>query len=260
MQKSIRQIINESDHKILNIYCTAGFPEINSTEIVIRALDRQGVDLIEIGIPFSDPLADGPVIQESSNRALQNGMTLSLLFEQLKTISHHPPNAGLILMGYMNTVLQFGFEKFCHSAAEVGISGIILPDLPIHEYEEVYQPMFDKYLLDCIFLITPETSEERIKKIDSISNAFIYAVTSTSTTGSSNDLHKISSYLLRLKNLKLQNPLLAGFGIQDKSSFDLISTYTAGGIVGSAYIKKLGACKDIDTLTADFVHALKNKF
>ena len=217
--------------RILNIYCTAGYPQLESTSEVMKALQQHGADMIELGMPYSDPLADGPVIQHSSAVALANGMTIKKLFEQLKDFRKAPPwGVGeaipVILMGYMNPVLQYGFEKFCADAAAVGIDGLILPDLPEYEFETVYQSIIKKYNLDFIFLVTPETSDERIKKLDSLSSGFLYAVSSSSTTGSEKKPAAINNYLGKLKELQLQNPVLVGFGIKDKASFDAVCQLT----------------------------------
>ena len=227
---------------ILSIYFTAGFPKLNDTTKIICELENSGVDMIEIGIPFSDPLADGPVIQHSSEVALKNGMTLKLLFEQLKKHKSQITNSKIahLLMGYLNPVLQFGVENFCKKAKECGISGIILPDLPIEEYLSEYKVIFDKYDLKNIFLITPQTSDERIRYIDTHSNGFIYLVASASTTGVKKGIDLAQQkYFERIKKMKLKNPLIIGFGISDNKSFHTACEYANGAIIGSAFIKKL---------------------
>ena len=190
MNNRLTRLFAQKKTGVLNMYCTAGYPQLNSTVEVITALQNNGADIIELGIPYSDPIADGPVIQQSNMQALQNGMTIKILFDQLNDLRKSPATGGIveapiILMGYLNPVLQFGIEKFCENAAKAGIDGIILPDLPMHEFETEYGQYFKKYDLHFIFLITPETSEERIRQIDKLSNGFIYAVSSSSTTGNS---------------------------------------------------------------------------
>ncbi len=243
---------------VLNIYCTAGYPHLNSTNEVIAALQNSGADIIELGMPYSDPLADGEVIQQSSAVALQNGMTIEVLFNQLRDIRNTPPAGGdggtpVILMGYMNPILQFGLEKFCAAAKAVGVDGVILPDLPMYEFETIYKPMFDKAGLDFIFLVTPETSEERIRKIDSLCSGFLYAVSSSSTTGKNKAIEEQEDYFKKLQSMNLKNPVLVGFGIKDKQTFEAASRYTNGAIIGSAYIKALEKSTDIAQTTKDFL-------
>jgi tryptophan synthase alpha chain len=248
----LKELFERKKEKVLNVYCTAGFPEADSTLKVMQALQDNGADIIELGMPYSDPLADGPVIQESSAVALKKGMTIGVLFQQLsgfrKTI-----NVPVILMGYMNPVLQYGFEKFCADAAAVGIDGLILPDLPEYEFDNLYQPIIRKNGLDFIFLITPETSEERIYKLDERSTGFLYAVSSSSTTGSEKNMDHVDAYLKRLKGYGLKNPILVGFGIKDKTSFDGACTYTNGAIIGSAYIRALENTTDVAGSTKEFL-------
>ncbi|MFM2326406.1 MAG: hypothetical protein RIR31_608 [Bacteroidota bacterium] len=238
---------------VLNIYCTAGYPQLTSTTEVIAALQNSGADIIELGMPYSDPLADGEVIQASSSVALQNGMTIEILFKQLKDI-RTTISLPIILMGYMNPVLQFGIEKFCAAAKEVGIDGVILPDLPMYEFETMYKPLFDKNNLKFIFLVTPETSEERIKKIDSLCSGFIYAVSSSSTTGKNKAIEGQEGYFKRLQQMNLKNPVLVGFGIKDKATFTSACKYTNGAIIGTAYIKALENTADISQTTKDFLN------
>jgi tryptophan synthase alpha chain len=232
---------------------------------VLEALQQSGADIIELGIPYSDPIADGPVIQQSNMQALENGMTIPILFDQLKNRSNSLSGAGgipLILMGYLNPVLQFGIEKFCEAAAEVGVDGIILPDLPMYEFETEYQPYFERHDLKFIFLVTPETSEERIRQIDKLSSGFLYAVSSSSTTGSpatenSKDTDSQEAYFIKLKEMDLTNPVLVGFGIKDKPSFDAACKHTSGAIIGSAYIKALKDTTGIAATTKDFINGIK---
>jgi len=241
--------------KVLNVYCTAGYPELNSTVPVMKALQQNGADLIEIGMPYSDPLADGEVIQDSGSKALANGMTIAVLFEQLKNSSKEI-TVPVILMGYMNPVIQYGFEKFCAKAAEVGVSGLILPDLPIYEFETQYGSIIKKYGLDFIFLVTPETSEDRIRKIDTLTTGFIYAVSSSSTTGNNKAIADQEPYFKKLQSMKLNNPILVGFGIKDKVTFGAACRDTNGAIIGSAYIKALANTKDINTTTKEFLNTV----
>lgn len=248
----------KSNGRILNVYCTAGFPYLNSTLEVMKSLQENGADLIELGIPYSDPLADGPVIQMSNSIALKNGMTISKLFEQLKGFRNKPPLGGLgvLLMGYMNPILQYGFEKFCADAAAVGIDGLILPDLPEYEFENEYGAIIKKYGLDFVFLVTPETSDERIKKLDELSTGFLYAVSSSSTTGKEKNMNDVEKVLQKLQNIKLKNPVLVGFGIKDKSTFETACKYANGAIIGSAYIKAIENSKDIGLATKAFLSSI----
>ena len=251
----IGKIFELKQNRILNVYCTAGFPELNSTVSIINTLAENGADLIELGMPYSDPLADGPVIQASSSRALENGMTIEVMFEQLKNIRQDSAlqNTGIILMGYMNPVLQYGFEKFCADAASVGIDGLILPDLPEYEFETEYGAITKKYGLDFIFLVTPETTEERVRKLDSLSTGFLYAVSSSATTGGNTDFEVVEQYLQKLKSYQLKNSILVGFGIKDKSTFEAACKYSNGAIIGSAFIKALEGSSDIETTTKQFL-------
>jgi len=258
-----KDLFEKKNSNILNVYCTAGYPQLNDTLTVIQALQENGADIIELGIPYSDPLADGPVIQLSSAQALTNGMSIEKLFEQLAVLRQSSSFGGIgeatpvVLMGYMNPVLQYGFEKFCSDAASVGVDGLILPDLPEYEFETEYGAIIKKYGLDFIFLVTPETSEERIRKLDSLSSGFLYAVSSSSITGSATDFSPVESYLQRLKSYQLKNPILVGFGISDKQSFDVVCKYANGGIIGSAYIKALGKEDEIENKTNSFLAKIR---
>lgn len=234
----INQKLNE-DHKLLSIYFTAGYPNINDTVSIIENLEKSGVDLLEIGLPFSDPLADGPTIQASSTKALQNGMTSALLFEQLKDI-RKTVSIPLIIMGYFNPMLQYGVEAFCKKCQEIGIDGLIIPDLPVDVYHSEYKSTFEKYGLINVFLITPQTSEERIRYIDSVSNGFIYMVSSASVTGSSSGFgDEQTSYFKRIADMSLKNPQIIGFGISNHETFTQATRYSKGAIIGSAFIKHL---------------------
>lgn len=254
----LQQLFNNKKSRVLNVYCTAGYPQLNSTLEVMTALQEAGADIIELGMPYSDPLADGPTIQQSGSVALANGMSIEKLFEQLydfrKTIT-----VPVILMGYMNPVLQYGFEKFCQHAAALPIDGLILPDLPEYEFETMYGPIMQRYGLDYIFLVTPETSEQRVKKLDSLSTGFLYAVSSSSTTGKDKNMTDVSSYLERLKTYGLKNPVLVGFGIKDKPSFDAACLHANGAIIGTAYIKMLEQSTDIKADTKSFIQTVVGK-
>lgn len=252
----IQDLFQTKRTRILNVYCTAGFPAFDSTLKVMKALQDNGADMIELGIPYSDPLADGPVIQASSSVALQNGMTIKKLFEQLKDFrkSIHLP---VLLMGYMNPILQYGIEKFCIDAAAVGIDGLIVPDLPEYEFETEYGSVIHKYDLDFVFLVTPETSEERIRKLDSLSTGFLYAVSSSSTTGKDKNMNDVSIYLQRLKKLNLKNPVLVGFGIRDKKTFDSACENANGAIIGTAFIKSLEKSDDVERSAKNFLSQFK---
>jgi len=251
----IKKVFDDKKSKVLNVYCTAGYPQFNSTLDVMKALQENGADIIELGMPYSDPLADGPVIQQSSSIAIANGMTIANLFEQL-TEFRKVISIPVILMGYMNPILQYGFEKFCADAAAVGIDGLILPDLPEFEFEAEYGGMIKKYNLDFIFLVTPETSDERIKQLDSLSTGFLYAVSSSSTTGSDKTNASPVAYLKKLKSLLLKNPVLVGFGIKDKASYEVVCQHADGGIIGSAYIKALENSTDVNASTKSFLSSI----
>ena len=254
----IEALFAKTRTNILNIYCTAGYPQPDSTIPVMKALQENGADIIELGMPYSDPVADGPVIQHSSMVALQNGMSIEKLFQQLQGFRQEV-YAPVILMGYMNPVLQYGFERFCQHAAALAIDGLILPDLPIYEFEHEYGPCIRKYGLSFIFLVTPETSEERIRKIDELTSGFIYAVSASSTTGKNADLSAQQAYFFRLKNMKLRNPVLIGFGISDRTSFTAACSYANGAIIGSAYIKALESSTDIEKSTKHFLAQIISK-
>lgn len=229
----------QEDKKIVSIYFTAGFPNIDDTVSIITELEKNGVDMIEIGLPFSDPLADGPTIQASSTRAIENGMTANLLFQQLQDI-RKTVSIPLLIMGYFNPILQFGVEEFCKNCAAVGIDGLIIPDLPPAIYESEYQSLFETYNLKNIFLITPQTSEERIRKMDEISDNFLYMVSASSVTGNTTKVSNQSeAYFKRIHAMQLQNPQIIGFGISNSESFQLATKYQKGAIIGTAFIQFL---------------------
>ncbi len=251
----LEELFQQKKSKVLNVYCTAGFPQPDSTLTVMKALQDNGADIIELGMPYSDPLADGPVIQASGTKALQNGMTIAKLFAQLQGCRKEI-YVPILLMGYMNPVLQYGFEKFCQHAADIPVDGLILPDLPEHEFETEYGDTIHRYGLDFVFLITPETSEERIKKLDTLSTGFLYAVSSSSTTGNKKDFTEVEKYLQRLQSMNLKNPVLVGFGIKDKETFESASKYSSGAIIGTAYIKALEHSDNIQRTTKEFLEAI----
>ena len=248
-------LFQQKNRRVLNVYCTAGYPTLQSTVHVMQALQQNGADLIELGMPYSDPLADGPVIQQSSSKALQNGMTIATLFDQLKDFRKEI-KVPVLLMGYLNPLLQYGFEKFCAKATEVGIDGLIIPDIPMYEFEMEYGATIKRYGLDFIFLVTPETSKERIKKLDQLSSGFLYAVSSSSITGSDKDFSPVETYLQELSEMNLKNPVLVGFGIKDKASFDAACKHANGAIIGSAYIKALDTNETVEEATGKFLNGI----
>jgi len=239
MMNRINQLFQQKPNNILSIYFTAGYPQLDQVTDIIKTLSDTGVDMIEIGMPFSDPLADGLTIQESSTIALKNGMSVSVLFELLKHIRSFTQKP-LILMGYLNPILQYGINEFCIKARECGIDGLIIPDLPIREYKEDYKDILARYDLKLIFLITPQTDEKRIRLIDQESDSFIYLVTHSAVTGSSTDFNESRlEYLNKIKGLELNNPVLAGFGISNKEDFDIVNQYVNGAIIGSSFIRAI---------------------
>ena len=229
----------QENKKLLSIYFTAGFPKLNDTVSIIENLEKSGVDFIEIGLPFSDPLADGPTIQASSTKALDNGMTSEVLFNQLKDI-RKTVSIPLIIMGYFNPMMQYGVENFCKKCTEIGIDGLIIPDLPVDVFNDNYKAVFEKYGLINVFLITPQTSDERIQFIDKISDGFIYMVSSASVTGSQNAFGKVQNeYFKRIADLNLKSPQIIGFGISNAETFKQATKYAKGAIIGSAFVKYL---------------------
>ena len=239
--------------KKLNIYFTAGCPSLNSTMDTLKIIQNAGADMVELGMPYSDPVADGPVIEKAHQKALENGMTIANLFDQLKNLKNeiHIP---VILMGYINPVLSFGFERFCQLCQEVGITGLIIPDLPPYEFEQKYQALLAQYGLNFTFLVTPETSVERIHYLDGLSSGFLYAVSSSSTTGNAQKQVTNEAYLEKLSQLELKNPLMIGFGIKNKQDFDSVSRYADGAIVGTAFVNiLLENSQDWPQKASDFV-------
>jgi tryptophan synthase alpha chain len=255
----ITSVFAAAKEPILNIYATAGYPNLGDTMPILHALQAGGVDIIEIGMPYSDPVADGETIQQSNQVALNNGMSVAILFEQLKDMrqSIHVP---VLLMGYINPVLQYGVEAFCKKCAEVGVDGLILPDLPMAEYEAEYQAIFEQYGLLNIFLITPQTTDARIVQIDSISEGFIYMVSSASTTGAKTGISGDQEiYFKRINAMNLKNPRLIGFGISDRVSFVKASEFAAGAIIGSAFVKLVGQAQNLHHEVLGFVQQIRGK-
>jgi len=250
-------VFSKKKKEVLNIYFTAGYPKINDTLRIAHALEEAGVDIIEIGIPYSDPIADGPTIQDSSQKALDAGMSLKLLMRQLQDLRKHI-KIPVILMGYFNPVLQYGFTKFCQDCKKVGIDGIILPDLPMQEYAEMYQETFEEYGIYNIFLITPQTSEKRVLQINEASKGFIYMVSSASITGAKQEVSQAQiDYFERIQKMNLSVQRLIGFGISNKETFDNACQYASGAIIGSAFINQLNK-DDSDEAITSFVESIIN--
>lgn len=241
----IIQLFERKNKNILSVYFTAGFPKLDDTLPTLECLQANSVDLVEIGVPFSDPLADGIVIQNSSQQALRNGMSIRKLFDQLTNVRDkiHIP---LVMMGYLNPVMQFGFEAFCAECNRVGVDGLIIPDLPMSDFLLEYKDIAEKYSLEFIFLITPETSDERIREIDSYTNGFIYMVSSAAVTGTQTSFDSKVEYFNRINSLNLKNPRLIGFGISNKATLDTVNRYSSGAIIGSAFIKALNETGDVE--------------
>jgi tryptophan synthase alpha chain len=255
----ISALFSQATEPILNVYTTAGFPHFEDTMTVLNALQKGGVDIIEVGMPYSDPVADGETIQLSNQAALEQGMSVAHLFEQLKDM-RKSITVPVLLMGYINPVLQYGVEAFCAKCAEVGVDGLILPDLPMLEYEASYKAIFEKYGLYNILLITPQTNDERIRHIDSVSKGFIYMVSSASTTGAKTGISADQEvYFSRIAAMNLQNPRLIGFGISDHESFMKASKNASGAIIGSAFVKMIAQAKDLQAEIVEFVQSIKGK-
>ncbi|WP_426667777.1 tryptophan synthase subunit alpha [Mucilaginibacter sp. McL0603] len=235
----LNKLFESKKDNLLSIYFTAGYPELYTTVAIAEALEKAGVDFLEIGFPYSDPVADGPTIQHSSEKALENGMHLNKLFEELKDLRKHV-SIPILLMGYFNPMVQYGIERFCKKAAEVGVDGVIVPDLPMYEYETLYAKYFKDNGLSNIFLVTPQTSEDRIRKIDTLSNSFVYLLSSSSITGKNLEVsNTIEDYYKRIKAMQLKNPAIIGFGISNNETFKKACEYAQGAIVGSAFVKFL---------------------
>lgn len=259
MENRIKELFESKKKNLLSVYYTAGFPKLNDTVTIAVALEKAGAHIIEIGIPFSDPVADGPTIQESNKVALDNGMNLKLLLAQVKHI-RTKISLPIILMGYLNPVLQYGFENFVKDAAAAGADGLILPDLPVDEYLESYKTIVDQSGLTNTFLISPTTSEERIRKIDAATNGFIYAVSSSSITGSQSVFSvQQELYFKRLMEMELKNPFLVGFGISTNANFAIACNYAKGAIIGSAFIKEIENCTNLEATVKAFIDSITNK-
>lgn len=254
----IQQLFAEKQEDILNIYFTAGYPQLEDTGPTILALAEAGADLIEIGMPYSDPLADGPTIQESGTAAIRNGMTLDILFNQIAS-ARQKTEIPLVMMGYFNQVMQYGEERFFRKVKEVGVDGLILPDLPVYEYEQFYREQIESLGLSVSFLITPQTSEERIRQIDKLSKGFIYMVSNSSITGAKKEITQAQlDYFNRINAMQLDNPRLIGFGISSHETFRTACAYANGAIIGSAFIKAMHDGKDVRGATMEFVGMIRN--
>jgi tryptophan synthase alpha chain len=253
----LNTLFESKKDNLLSIYFTAGYPELNTTVAIAEALEKAGVDFLEIGFPYSDPVADGPTVQHSSQKALENGMNLNQLFEELKDLRKRV-SIPILLMGYFNPMVQYGIERFCKKAAEVGVDGVIVPDLPMYEYETLYSKYFTENGLSNIFLVTPQTSEERIRKIDTLSNSFIYLLSSSSITGKNLQLSNIiEDYYKRVKAMQLKNPAIIGFGITNNETFKKACQYARGAIVGSAFVKFLGT-EDYLERIPEFIKSIRS--
>jgi tryptophan synthase alpha chain len=253
----IHKVFQEKKTNILSIFFTAGFPKLNDTPIIAAALEKSGADIIEIGIPFSDPVADGPTIQASNKIALDNGMNLKLLLSQVREIRKQV-SIPIILMGYLNPVMQYGMEKFARDASDAGVDGLILPDMPMDVFQHEYKDLFQKHGLTNTFLISPTTSEERIRKIDALTSGFVYAVSSSSTTGAKGEFASEQiEYFEKLKSMELKNPFLIGFGISSQKAFNTAASYCSGAIVGSAFINLMKESKDMEKDIEKFITSIK---
>lgn len=248
------KLLKSKQRNLLSLYFTAGYPNLDDTVKILDYVDKYGADLVEIGIPFSDPIADGPIIQFSNSASIENGMNLSILFDQL---SESTGNIPKILMGYFNPIFKYGLEKFCKSCCDVGVDGVIIPDLPISEFQHKYQTIFEENNLHFIFLVSPQTSIERLKQIDSITGSFVYAVSTNSTTGSELNFESQNEYFQKLKTV-LTKPFLIGFGVKDKASFQASCNYANGAIVGSAFIKSLSEHGDLKIKIRSFISQILN--
>lgn len=257
MKNRLTELFSTKKSDILNVYFTAGHPHLNDTVPIIECLDRLGVDLIEVGIPYSDPMADGETIQNSSSKALKNGMTLSILFDQIRKV-RKSTEIPLVLMGYFNQMLQYGVEAFVKNCALTGVDGLIIPDLPMDIYEKEFKTLFEKYNLSISFLITPETSDERIIQADRLSTGFIYIVSKSSITGTSSDISDTQmQYFNRIKSLHLKSPNLIGFGIHDQVTYQAACDFSNGAIIGSAFIRALDNGRELNDSIATFIKAIR---
>ncbi|UCS91591.1 tryptophan synthase subunit alpha [Echinicola marina] len=254
----IDQLFKTKTEGVLSIYFTAGFPQLEDTLSIMEALEAAGADIIEIGMPYSDPVADGPTIQESNKVALDNGMSMKKLFEQLKDM-RKTVALPVVLMGYLNPIMQYGMEAFCKKCQEVGVDGLILPDLPMQQYLDEYKELFDQYDLRNTFLVSPQTSEERIREIDQKSDGFIYMVSSHSITGAKSGISEEQvAYFDRVKAMELKNPRLIGFGISDHATYSTASSFSNGAIIGSAFIKVLQNAENLQQDIKNYIQAVKN--
>lgn len=255
---TLQKKLEDKKDNLLTIYFTAGYPELNDTGTIIKELEASGADIVEVGMPFSDPVADGPTIQASSLQALNNGMGIKVLLEQLKAIKDEV-NIPVLLMGYINPIWKYGVEKFMTDCEEAGVSGLILPDIPLDEFKKDYQALYEKHNLSSVFLITPQTTNERIKAYDDACTGFIYMVSSASTTGANKtvDSEKQQEYYMRVKSLNLKNPTQIGFNIKDKASFDRACRFANGGIIGSAFIKKITEKGDLKMKMREFIESIR---
>lgn len=253
----LKKIFEKNTSEILNVYITSGYPNLTDTVPIVQLLDKAGVDIVEIGMPYSDPLADGAVIQGSSSQAIQNGITISIIFDQIAEI-RRTVNMPLLLMGYYNQVLQYGATEFFTDAKVAGVDGFILPDLPVEEFKDKYQKLFQQLNLDIVFLVTPQTSEKRVKMLDNSSSGFLYLVSSASTTGKQKIKTSLQSdYFKRINTMKLKNPTLVGFGISDNFGFKNACLVSSGAIVGSAFIKMIGVSTNIEKDIFSFVKNIR---
>jgi tryptophan synthase alpha chain len=259
MNNKLTALFQTKPKNLLNIFFTAGYPKLEDTSTILNALELAGVDLIEIGIPFSDPLADGPTIQESSKIALENGMSIEILFEQLNQFRTQNPEfkIPILLMGYLNPVMQYGMEAFCKRCNELGVDGLIIPDLPMYIYQTEFKDVFEKYRISNIFLVTPQTSEKRIKEIDDNATGFIYAVSSASTTGGTTAFTAAASYLGKLSDMNLKTPILTGFNIKNKQNFEDACSYVDGAIIGSEFIRQIAQKGDLENNIASYIKSIR---
>ena len=257
MNKINNLFANRGDKKFLSLYFCAGAPTLDGTGDVIKTMQRRGIDFIEVGIPFSDPMADGPVIQDAATQALRNGMSVKLLFQQLKAIKDDV-TSPLILMGYLNPIMQYGIEEFCQSCVDSGVSGVIIPDLPFKDYQEQIKPVADRYDLRVIMLITPETSEDRIRFIDQNTDGFIYMVSSAAITGAQKSFDEAKQeYFRRINAMNLRNPRMIGFGISNRQTLKAAQDNAAGAIIGSKFVTLLSESKDADEALDKLFQALE---